>query len=113
MGRLEWQKARFGATLPADFSQRMAQEFYRQRSTYPQLAPGAAVPAWQSIGPTRANKTENGIKLSVTDSGRLRTITPHPTDPNTVYVLSSSGGIWKTTNFEAPYPTWASTTTWW
>lgn len=29
MGRLERQKARFGATLPADFSQRMAQEFYR------------------------------------------------------------------------------------
>jgi photosystem II stability/assembly factor-like uncharacterized protein len=110
MGRLEWQKARFGATLPADFSQRMAQEFYRQRSTYPQLAPGTAVPAgvpaWQSIGPTRANKTENGIKLSVTDSGRLRTIMPHPTDPNTVYLLSSSGGIWKTTNFEAPYPVW-------
>jgi hypothetical protein len=110
MGRLEWQKARFGAVLPADFSQRMAREFYRQRSTYPQLAPGAAapagVPAWQSIGPTRANKTENGIKLSVTDSGRLRTIMPHPTDPNTVYVLSSSGGIWKTSNFEAPYPTW-------
>jgi photosystem II stability/assembly factor-like uncharacterized protein len=110
MGRLEWQKARYGATLPADFSQRMAQEFYRQRSTYPQLAPGAAapagVPAWQSIGPTRANKAENGIKLSKTDSGRLRNIMPHPTDPNTMYVLSSSGGIWKTTNFEAPYPSW-------
>jgi photosystem II stability/assembly factor-like uncharacterized protein len=110
MGRLEWQKARYGAALPADFSQRMAQEFNRQRSTYPQLAPGAAapagVPAWQSIGPTRANKTENGIKLSKTDSGRLRTIMPHPTDPNTVYVLSSSGGIWKTSNFEAPYPAW-------
>ena len=114
MGRLEWQKARYGATMPGDFSQRMAQEFYRQRTTYPQLAPGAAapagVPAWQSIGPTRANKTENGIKLSVTDSGRLRNILPHPTDPNTMYVLSSSGGIWKTTNFEAPYPAWSPIT---
>ena len=46
----------------------------------------------------------------MTDSGRLRNILPHPTDPNTVYVLSSSGGIWKTTNFEAPYPTWAPIT---
>ena len=114
MGRLEWQKARYGASLPPDFSQRMARELSRQRSTYPQLAPGAAapaaVPAWQSIGPTRANKTQNDIKLSVTDSGRLRNILPHPTDPNTMYVLSSSGGIWKTTNFEAPYPTWTPIT---
>ncbi|WLI88107.1 hypothetical protein Q4S45_15335 [Massilia sp. R2A-15] len=109
IGRLEWQKARFG-TLPSDFGQRMVQEWSRQRSTYPQLAPGAAapngVPVWQSIGPTRANKTQNDIQLSVTDSGRLRTILPHPTDPNTVYLLSSSGGMWKTSNFEAPYPTW-------
>jgi photosystem II stability/assembly factor-like uncharacterized protein len=109
LGRLEWLKARYG-TLPPDFSRRMAQEVARQRSSYPQLAPGAApaagVPQWQSIGPTRANKTENGIKLSVTDSGRIRNILPHPADPNTVYVLSSSGGIWKTSNFEAPYPTW-------
>jgi photosystem II stability/assembly factor-like uncharacterized protein len=114
MGRLEWLKARYGETLPSDFSRRMAQEFSKQRSLYPQLAPGASAPAgvprWQSIGPTRANKTENGIKLSVTDSGRLRNILPHPTDPNIVYVLSSSGGIWKTTDFEAPYPTWTPIT---
>jgi photosystem II stability/assembly factor-like uncharacterized protein len=114
LGRLEWLKARYGATLPPDFSRRMAQEFYKQRSSYPQLAPGAVAPAgvpqWQSIGPTRANKTENGIKLSVTDSGRVRNILPHPTDPNTLYLLSSSGGIWKTTNFEAPYPAWTPIT---
>lgn len=113
-GRLEWQKARFGATLPADFSRRMAAELSRQRSTYPQLAPGASppagVPVWTSIGPTRANKTQNDIKLSKTDSGRLRNILPHPTDPNTMYVLSSSGGIWKTTSFESPYPNWVPIT---
>jgi photosystem II stability/assembly factor-like uncharacterized protein len=113
IGRLEWQKARYGA-LPADFSRRMAQEWQRQRSTYPQLAPGAGaaagVPVWQSIGPTRANREQNGITVNKVDSGRLRTIMPHPTDPNTVYVLSSSGGIWKTSNFEAPYPTWSPIT---
>lgn len=114
LGRLEWLKARYGATRPADFSRRMAQEWAKQRSTYPQLAPGATppagVPQWQSIGPTRAVKTQNGTQLSVTDSGRLRNILPHPTDPNTVYVLSSSGGIWKTSNFESPYPTWTPIT---
>jgi photosystem II stability/assembly factor-like uncharacterized protein len=114
LGRLEWLKARFGATMPADFSQRMIQEWSRQRSTYPQLAPGATPPAgvaqWQSIGPTRAVKTQNYYSLQVTDSGRLRNIMPHPSDPNTVYVLSSSGGIWKTGNFESPYPTWTPIT---
>jgi photosystem II stability/assembly factor-like uncharacterized protein len=114
MGRLEWLKARYGATVPADFSRRMVQEWAKQRSTYPQLAPGATapsgVPQWQSIGPTRAVKTQNDIQLSVTDSGRLRNILPHPTDPNTVYLLSSSGGIWKTSNFESPYPTWTPIT---
>ena len=113
LGRLEWTKARFG-TIPADFSQKMIAELQRQRITYPQLAPGATPPAgtplWTSIGPTRANKTQNDIKLSVTDSGRLRNILPHPTDANTLYVLSSSGGLWKTTNFESPYPDWVPVT---
>jgi photosystem II stability/assembly factor-like uncharacterized protein len=113
LGRLEWQKARYGA-IPSDFSQRMITELNRQRSTYPQLAPGATapagVPAWTSIGPTRANKTQNGIQLSVTDSGRLRNILPDPNDPNILYLLSSSGGMWRTTNFESPYPTWTPIT---
>ena len=108
-GRLEWIKARYGV-IPADFSQNILGQLQQQRSLYPQLAPGATAapgaPVWTSIGPTRANKTENGIKLSVTDSGRLRNILPDPNDPNTLYVLSSSGGLWKTTNFEAPYPDW-------
>lgn len=112
-GRMEWTKARYGV-IPADFSQNILNELQRQRSSYPQLAPGATPPAgtpvWTSIGPTRANKTQNGIKLSVTDSGRLRNILPHPTDPNTLYVLSSSGGVWKTSNFESPYPNWVPIT---
>ena len=45
MGRLEWLKARYGATRPADFSRRMVQAWAKQRSTYPQLAPGATPPA--------------------------------------------------------------------
>ncbi len=109
-GYVEWQKARFGATLPADYSRRMAAEFAKQRSTYPDLAPGAkapyGIPSWTSIGPTEAKREQNGVTLKVTDSGRLRNILPHPTDPNIVYVLSSSGGLWKTTNFEDRNPDW-------
>ena len=31
-------------------------------------------------------------------SGRVVSIAPHPTDPNTVYIASASGGVWKTTS---------------
>jgi photosystem II stability/assembly factor-like uncharacterized protein len=31
-------------------------------------------------------------------SGRVNSIAPHPTDPNTVYIASASGGVWKTTD---------------
>jgi hypothetical protein len=30
----------------------------------------------------------------------------HPTNPDIVYVLKSSGGLWKTTNFSHPRPNW-------
>jgi hypothetical protein len=31
-------------------------------------------------------------------SGRIAAIAPHPTDPNTIYVASAGGGVWKTGN---------------
>ena len=46
----------------------------------------------------------------MTDSGRARTILPHPTDPNIVYFLTSSGGLWKTTDFQKNKPHWVSLT---
>ena len=62
--------------------------------------PRKAMPVWQSIGPTSDRFITNGVTLEArVDSGRIATIVPHPTDPNTVYVLSSGGGLWKTTNF--------------
>lgn len=86
----------------------------RQRQLYPQLMPGAVAPAgvsvWSSIGPTKTNHIENGVKLNLTDSGRMRTILPHPTNPNIVYLLTSSGGLWKTTDFLSNKPHWTATT---
>jgi photosystem II stability/assembly factor-like uncharacterized protein len=113
-GRLEWTRARFSDAKPKDYSARVVKELAAQRSKYPELAPGAAgrsgVPTWRSIGPADAKKAQNFYTLKVTDSGRIRNILPHPTDPNTVYILSSGGGIWKTTNFERKNPTWKSVT---
>jgi len=90
------------------------QEVQIQRQRYPHLLAGATVPKgipkWRSLGPTQAKYQTNGVTLSVSDSGRIRSILPHPTDPNTVYVLTSGGGLWKTTNFTETNPRWEAKT---
>jgi hypothetical protein len=86
----------------------------QERAAYFQLLAGAAfapgIPIWTSLGPTKSNHVQNGVLRTVTDSGRARTILPHPTDPNIVYFLTSSGGLWKTTNFQKNKPDWVSQT---
>src|SRR5207247_5862567 len=70
------------------------------------LIPGSGEPAriglgpgWLNIGPTKADYISNGpFTLLVTDSGRVRSFAPHPTDPNILYVAFSGGGVWKTVN---------------
>lgn len=66
---------------------------------------------WLPIGPTKADSITNGGTLTgITDSGRVRSIVPHPTDTNTLYVAFSGGGVWKTTNASANVPTWTPLT---
>lgn len=60
-------------------------------------APEALGPiTWSFLGP-RPIQDEywSGIANA---SGRVVSIAPHPSDANTVYIASASGGIWKTTN---------------
>jgi hypothetical protein len=64
------------------------------------------IPNWISLGPTSDDFIQNGVTLHEIDSGRLRTILPHPTEPNIVYVLSSGGGLWKSTNFTSRNHKW-------
>jgi hypothetical protein len=74
-------------------------------------APATGKPVWVSIGPTRADYEENGTaSLIAMDSGRARAILPHPTDPNVVYLLTSGGGLWKTTDFYSNPPHWVPLT---
>lgn len=89
-------------------------ELQRQQQLYPQQLAGAnppkGVPSWRSIGPTQAKYETNEVTLQVSDSGRVRTILPHPTDPDTLYVLTSGGGLWKTTTFTHTNPHWEAKT---
>jgi photosystem II stability/assembly factor-like uncharacterized protein len=63
------------------------------------IAPLPAAPAgdWFATGPAaQLNSQTPGARAPV--SGRVAGLAAHPTDPNTFYVASAGGGVWKTTN---------------
>jgi hypothetical protein len=130
--RLEWEKKAWGTANP-EFRRHALREAnkHNQRlgrirgggaeagaslgggASTSRLAPNSLVsgPVWISLGPTGAESEQNGSFTGlVRDSGRARTILPHPTDPNILYFLTSGGGLWKTTNFESGSTTWKSLT---
>lgn len=107
-----------GGPWSVKFSQHMNKAAAEERAKYSDQLPGTATPiaplmgntiaasgtTWVNIGPTKADYIENGSShLVKTDSGRINTIVPHPTDANTLYIASSGGGVWKTTNAGATW----------
>jgi hypothetical protein len=103
--RLEWQRQAWGVVTPA-FRQNAMKE--GKNHSAKKNAPG---PKWVNIGPTGANYEQNGSFTGhVRDSGRARTVLPHPTDANIVYILSSGGGLWRTNNWTAPNTDWTPLT---
>lgn len=55
---------------------------------------------WSSVGPSSISNGENFL-------GRTESVAFHPTDPNTLYVGTATGGLWRTTNLGS---TWVSLT---
>jgi photosystem II stability/assembly factor-like uncharacterized protein len=112
--RVQAQIERFGAPLTEAQKQAVISNFLQQKQTYgSQFAganPPAGTPIWQSLGPTSAKYETNSGTLEISDSGRVRTILQSPTDPDTVFVLTSGGGLWKTTNFSQTHPRWSPKT---
>jgi hypothetical protein len=85
-----------------------------QRAKYGPAGRGAIGVAggatWTNIGPYRSNWIQNGLQVQESDTGRIRTFLVHPTNPDVLYVLTSSGGLWKTTDFSSPRPAWRAMT---
>jgi hypothetical protein len=112
--RIEANRALMGGDLTEEAKLNAIKELQKQQQLYgAQLAGGKAPKGqggWVSVGPTEAKYQTNGITLDISDSGRIRTILPHPTDPNTVYLLTSGGGLWKTTTFTHTNPKWVPMT---
>lgn len=108
--RMAAKAERFGAApTEADKLARLAvlqqqQALYGPRFGNASSANG--LPQWRSLGPTSAKYQTNGVTLKISDSGRVRTILQSPSDPDTVYVLTSGGGLWMTANFSHANPRW-------
>src|SRR5687767_5032154 len=100
-GRLEWQRQAWGVPTPASRANTLREG--RNHSA----KKNANGPKWVSIGPDGADFDQNGSFTGhEIDSGRARTILPHPTNPDVVYFLTSGGGLWRTRNWESPNTEW-------
>jgi photosystem II stability/assembly factor-like uncharacterized protein len=69
----------------------------------------AGTATWVNIGPGSARSSYNGTYYKSIDSGRATKIRIKPGDPKTVYLATSGGGVWKTTDF-GQFPTWTPLT---
>ena len=100
----EKERARWSSLMPtAETSQIVGSAYTTQAA--------ATGSTWTPIGPTKADSITNGSTLTgISDAGRVRSIVPHPTDTNTLYVAFSGGGVWKTTNVALTVPTWTPLT---
>ena len=109
-GRREALKEQFGGEFTPEFMAAITDAANQQVAQYgPAGRGGIKVPAggnWTNVGPYRSDWIQNGVRLTESDTGRVRTFLVHPTNADVVYVLKSSGGLWKTTNFSHTRPNW-------
>ena len=99
--RLEWQRQAWGVVTPTFRSNAIVEgnEHTAKKNS--------AGPKWVSLGPTGADYEQNGSFTGhVRDSGRARTVLPHPTNAGTVYFLTSGGGLWRTDDWTSSETTW-------
>ena len=114
VGRLEARREQMGGDLSPDFIASLMAAGDAERAKYGPDGRGAigvaGGAAWTNIGPYRSNWIQNDLQVQESDTGRIRTFLVHPANPDVLYVLTSSGGLWKTTNFSAPRPAWHAVT---
>jgi hypothetical protein len=60
-----------------------------------QTAGAGPAGSWINLGPWSGTQLSPLIQTA-SDSGRMRRIVPHPTDPNILYAATAGGGVWKT-----------------
>ena len=108
IGRAEALKEQYGGEFTPEFMEALLNAANQQAAEFgPAGRGGIKVPAGgarTNVGPFRSNWIQNGVRVNESDTGRVRKFLVHPNNPDIVYVLKSSGGLWKTTNFSHPRP---------
>lgn len=68
----------------------------------------------QGPGPILGGQTENLRRSDGTAAeevaGAVHVVVPHPTDPDTAWIGTTNGGVWKTTNATSAQPHWVPLT---
>ena len=100
-GRLEWQRQAWGVVTPAFRANALREGRAHSNKK------NARGPKWVNIGPADSDFDQNGSFTGYEiDSGRARTILPHPTNPDILYFLTSGGGLWRTNNWTSSAISW-------
>ncbi len=96
--RLEWYyENRLDADGNIPDAQQLKQTALQKAAAMKQFSinnpnsPNAFTASWGLVGPNNVTSADKGI-------GRINRLAYHPTDPNTLYVATAGGGLWKTTN---------------
>ncbi len=107
----EFKRSSMKARAQRKQQERAARGGQSQSSAFTVNSASGSGPTWIPIGPTGANYESNGAYSGhVRDSGRARKFLPHPTDPDTLFFLTSGGGLWVTHNFTSSNTTWTPLT---
>ena len=105
---------RFGDFASESRKKALLADRLRQATLFGTQLPGSSLPigmpVWRSLGPTQAKYQTNGLTFKVSDSGRVRRVLQDPANDDAVYVLTSGGGLWKTTTFSHVNPRWDAKT---
>ena len=103
--RLEWQRGALGIANAASRANMLREGRIHSDKK------NARGPKWVNIGPEESEFDQNGSFTGhEVDSGRARTILPHPTNADIVYFLTSGGGLWRTNNWTADEIEWTPLT---
>lgn len=97
--RWEWfWEPRVGRSGVFPANEIIVREWNRYAIANPLKVSGDSSSKWSPIGPFTTNGAYDGM-------GRINCIAFHPADPNTFWVGSPSGGLWKTTDYGASWTT--------
>ena len=72
------------------------------------VATVSGIASWTSLGPSPINQGQvRGMAAQFNPvTGAVNAVAPHPTNPDVLYVTTVNGGVWRTRDARADFPSW-------